>query len=254
MEMAIWNDETSLHIVPASVSFSTFPQYRQAAQDVASYIKSLTLTEDNVKDVKLTLADARKVTDALNRRRIDIKKEILAEYTEFESQIKELTGIIDEADAELRKKLKLMEEAERDAKRDELYDIWNKRINMYTFPDVIPDPFNLWLKPKMLNKSTTIKAAERDMTAWMEVTQADIDAMQTLGSEYLEAYLAVFDISRAVEIVKQRAEVKERVARMVQDTEDPDEVTATFTIKGKQNIRMVELLLESNEIDFERMY
>ena len=113
---------------PATIEFNEFGEYKRRAMEVAEYISSITLTEDNVKEVKGTLADARKLVNALEDRRKAIKKEVMAPYKVFESQVKEITGIIDEADAQLRAQLREMEEREREEKQKTLQQLWDGRF------------------------------------------------------------------------------------------------------------------------------
>ena len=103
------------------VNFPAYEEYKEKAYAVAEYIYNMEPTAENIKETKTTLAKARKLTDKLNRARIDMKKAILQNYTTFEQQVKEITGIIDDADKEIRAKVKDMEEAERQRKKEAIF-------------------------------------------------------------------------------------------------------------------------------------
>ena len=233
-----------------NVSFPTFDQYREQAIQIAEYINSLEVTTDNVKEVKAVLAKARKITDELNRRRIDIKKLILQNFVTFEAQVKELSEIVDSADAELRSKVKLLDEEERRQKKDQLLEIWEKRIQMFgNLATLIPDAFDRWLTPKHLNKTTTVKSAETDMVEWLQDKYKGIEAAESMGQEYLVEYLKTFDLAKAIGAVMENRQIQDAIKET--ETEE-DEPTATFIVFGETSIALTELLLKTNRVNYRR--
>lgn len=232
---------------PASITFNEFGTYKRKAMEVASYINSITLTEDNVKEVKSTLADARKLVNALEDRRKAIKKEVMAPYKTFEEQVKEITGIIDEADAALRSQVRALEEKEREEKKDRLIQLWDLRIMHYSFNRFVPDAFERWLEPKHLNKSTSLRMCEDDMTEFMEKIEKDVSTIMYMedSSDIMEAYSRTLDMASAIEEVRRQKEYKAKAFEQVD--------TATFVITGKANITLTEKLLEENGIEYRRI-
>ena len=231
---------------PAKIDFPGYEDYKAMAYDIAKYINEVELTEDNLKEVKQTLADARKVTEGLNRRRIDIKKEINSEYSEFEKAIKELCGIIDDADQKLRDKVRKVEEAEREAKRDEIIKIWNKRVIHYRINDFFAEAWEMWLTPQHLNKSTSMKSIETDMVEWLEETEAAFNVLDNMEPEYTAEYLSCFNLAEAIKRVNNRNDMVD-LARVTQDGQN----IAHFIVKGEKDIKLAELLLKQNGINFE---
>lgn len=232
---------------PATIEFSEFGTYKRKAMEVAAYINSITLTEDNVKEVKGTLADARKLVNALEDRRKAIKKEVMAPYKAFEAQVKEITGIIDEADAALRSQVRQLEEKERAEKEAKLMQLWDLRIMHYSFNRFVPDAFEKWLEPKHLNKSTSLRMCEDDMTEFMEKIEKDVSAITYMedSMDIMEAYSRTLDMTEAIEEVRRQKEYK---AQAFEQTD-----TATFVITGKANITLTEKLLEENGITYRRI-
>lgn len=233
------------------VNFPAYEEYKEKAHAVAEYIYGMEPTEENIKETKQTLAKARKLTDRLNRARIDMKKAILQNYTTFEQQVKEITGIIDDADKEIRAKVKDMEEAERQRKKEAIYELWLKRIPAYDYDllnAVLPNAFDRWLTPKHLNKSTSMKSIEADMTAWIQKTLTDIETLRDMGDDYLEAYSYTEDMAKAIQQVKQREDFLDTVHGLKE--EDIEEPSQTFIVYGWDNISKAEDLLRRNEIKF----
>ena len=98
---------------PAVVKFDKFEYYKEQANEIAEYINTTVLTNDNIKEVKKDLADARKVVKGLDKIRIELRKELLVSFNDFEKQVKEIQKIIDDADTNLRDQVKALEEQER---------------------------------------------------------------------------------------------------------------------------------------------
>lgn len=236
---------------PGQISFPNYEEVIQWAKEVADTLNNTQLREDNVKEVKASLAAARKVVDGINARRIEVKKALLTPYDTLEAQVKVITNIINEADGVLRDKVREMEEAERDAKRDALKELWDLRIPLYTFADYIPDPFEKWLTPQHLNKTTSIKKCEDDMAAWMEQREQDISTIKRLpdSTQILISYASCLDLTRAIQVGQEQAKREREVT-----TSNPAGLlVATFVITGEKDIQLAELLFKTNNIDYRRI-
>jgi len=235
------------------ITFANYDQVVEWAKEVAETLNNTQLREDNVKEVKASLAAARKVVDGINARRIEVKKALLTPYETLEGQVKIITNIINEADGVLRDKVRQMEEAEREEKRETLRGIWNLRIPLYTFTDYIPDPFDKWLTPQHLNKTTTIKKCEDDMASWMEQREQDLATIKRLpdAAQILVSYASCLDLTRAIQVGQEQA----RMEREVQNGHGMSDgiTTATFVITGEKDIQLAELLFKTNNIDYRRI-
>lgn len=91
---------------------ANFDEFKnQVSQELEKY-KSKEFTEDTKKDVKKDLAELRKKKAAVNERRIEVKKEYMKPYDEFEAKVKELITLIDEPITLIDYKVKEFEEKE----------------------------------------------------------------------------------------------------------------------------------------------
>lgn len=250
MKFEILKKEPDVTFQPATVGFPSYEKYKAQAAAVAEYIGSIEVTPDNVKEVKKTLAQARKITDGLNRKRIDIKKEVLKDYTVFEAQVKELSRIVDDADGKVRAMVKQLEEAEREQKKEQLRAIWDKRVAMYEdVSSLLKSPFEAWLRPQHLNKAISLSGAEKDMTEWLEKKSSEIATMRSMGEAYLTGYIRTGDTVSAIREVQETDSIKETIRAAPEESE---EQTAVFIIKGAQQITLTELLLKTNSIEYQR--
>lgn len=234
------------------ITFRGYEKFKNQALEIAEYINSVELSNDNVKDVKKDLADARKVVKEIDKVRVDLKKKLLESYDVFESQINEIKAIIDNADNKLRIEVRELEERERQEKKKEIEELFNKRINMY--PEIIylfDNPFDKFIKPSHLNKSMSMSKVEKAMVRWLEDTHNDIDLIYRLdhSEELLVEYKLTLNITNAIAIVENRYKELER---MESKKEVKDVEIAYFKVTGDKDIALTELLLKQNKINFEK--
>ena len=242
----IINLENDIQFKPAVIQFPSYEELKENAIALAERISQVEVTEENVKTVKKDLAQVRKIVTELHNRRKLVKAEILKDYNTFEMQIKEIDGIITEAENTVRMQAREIEEQERQQKHDAIRQIWDKRVGQYTI-SAYGDFFERWLQPAHLNKTASMTAVEKDMVNWLETRQRDIDTLRAMDGEYFVEYIDSLDLASSIAAVNHRREIRNTVSEDV-DVED----TATFIIIGKKNIKLTESLLKENEIEFRR--
>jgi hypothetical protein len=235
----------------AKVTFDSFPEYKAKCLLIAEHIRNTEVTEDNLPEVKKELAAARKITDELNSRKVQIKKIILSDYTIFEGEVKELKGIIDEADGELRGKVNALEEQARDRKKEEIRQVFLKRIGQYQIGTLIPDAFDRWWHEDLANKSKSMKAVEADMVDWLEGTEKDITTLKGMDKEILVEYLDTMDLAAAIQTVNARNARRQAVEDAPDDIV-PEEQVAVFRVYGAKDITLAEMLLKDNNINYRK--
>ena len=211
----------------AKVTFDSFPEYKAKCLLIAEHIRNTEVTEDNLPEVKKELAAARKITDELNSRKVQIKKIILSDYTIFEGEVKELKGIIDEADGELRGKVNALEEQARDRKKEEIRQVFLKRIGQYQIGTLIPDAFDRWWHEDLANKS------------------------KSMDKEILVEYLDTMDLAAAIQTVNARNARRQAVEDAPDDIV-PEEQVAVFRVYGAKDITLAEMLLKNNNITYRK--
>lgn len=235
------------------VVFNGYETLMEQAQEVAEYIQNIIVTEDNIKDVKKVLATSNKTLKELNDRRIQIKKELMKPYDEFARQIKEIESVVDEANEVVKSKVRDLEEIEREEKREALEQIWHDKTQ--TLPYKYYITFDVFFKDQYLNKSFSVKKFEEELDEFIEKTQKDIEYLKTKDPEYLTEYLNVFNLQEALTNIDKHKEMLVQI-----ENEEDDEIVVgeveevgVFEIKGKANIKLIEMLLNENEIKFRRI-
>lgn len=165
--------------------------------------------DDQIKDAKKDRADLRKFNAALDDKRKEVKKRVMDPYTKFESQVKELTGIVDQAIDNIDVQVKDYEEIKRNEKLEKVRRIYEEEIG--DLDRVVP--FEKIFKEQWLNVSTTLKSIREEIASIYQKVDKDLKLINTDGSVYTfdmkEEYLKNFDLQAAIAL-KQRLEENER--------------------------------------------
>ena len=197
MELQIYNptDENAIKKIDWN-----YEELKQEITTRANDYKTLVYTDDNIKDAKSDRANLNKFIKVLDTKRKDVKKMMLEPYTEFESQVKELIGIIGEANNNIDSQVKAYEQ--------EIYDgIFGESdlLSILTWDRVF--------KPTYLNATTTLKSIKTEMTELLERVTNELNIIDNDNGEYQfemkEAYLKDFNMAEAL-TVKQRFEENAR--------------------------------------------
>lgn len=245
MELMVAENQ-DITVVSGLVRFEQYETYKKQALDVAEYVKSIKVNDENVKDAKKLLAKVNKSIKSLEDRRIEIKKEMLEPYQEFETQIKEIVGIVKEADEIVRGQVKVLEEIERDIKREKLEEIWDVRTEMYDFGFVM---FQEFIEPRHLNKTVTISTVEAEMVEFLERVQKDLGVIEQLPNknDVLLEYMDCLDLTVALALT-QAADVKKREVEKIYKDDIKNEYV--FKVFSEKDMQLVELLLQQNKIEY----
>lgn len=186
-----------------------FDELKQEVTKKANDYMNLVYSDDQVKEAKKDRADLRKFNTALNNKRKEVKGQIMAPYTAFESQIKELTGIVDQAIENIDTQVKGYEEAKRNEKLEKVKEVYKEAIG--DLDRTVP--FEKIFQERWLNVSTTLKSIKEEISGIYEKVDADLKLINNDGSlfvfEMKEEYLKNFDLQAAMAL-KQRLEENEK--------------------------------------------
>jgi hypothetical protein len=250
-------DVEGIEIVQGLVNFTDYQRIKEEAEALAEQIKTVEVNEENVKASKKLLAVVNKRLKELEDTRIGIKKTMLEPYQLFEEQVKEVVGIVKEADAEVREQVKLLEEFDRIEKEDMIKAIWDKRIVHYSLGALIP--FKDFASPKHFNKTTSIDAVEKEMVEFLERTQKDINVIKTMDNskEIVSAYLGRYDLAEAIAIVTEqinRDKEIEKKTKALEKAKAKEEEKMGFLVSVKvineKELKLLEMILKENDFEF----
>lgn len=241
----------NLLIQPGVVKLNNFEAIKEQCLMVSDYLNTIEVDAEHIKTAKKMVAEARKITDEMSKRRIAVKKEILKDYDLFEKQVKELASIIDAADRRVRDDVKALEEKERQAKKEEIQNIWNLRIDHYECR-VIPDLFNKWFKESHLNKSVSMNKVEMDMLNFLQSTEQSFKTIQSMDDAdiIMRHFIQTMDLTSAIALMHEERSKKEETKKILNTVKQEKEPVAVFVVAGEKDITFTRLFLSQNGINY----
>lgn len=208
MELKIYNPTTESTIKAVDWNFD---ELKQEIVAKANDYKSLVYTDDNIKEAKADRANLNKFIKALEDKRKEVKKMMLAPYSQFEKQVKELVEIIDDANLNIDSQVKAYEQKKKDEKLDKVKNIYENTFCNSEFKDILT--WDKVFKQSYLNVSTTQKTIINEMEDLRDRVAYDLGVINADIGEYQfemkEAYLKNFSMSEAL-AAKQRFEENAR--------------------------------------------
>ena len=196
MEMRMTTDlETAL---PAEIGFN-FEELKTELTERLHHYNALVVTEDAIKEAKADLAKLRKLKDAIETRRKEVKRQCMAPYNAFETQVKELTALIDAPVAAINGQIKSFEEQEKEKKHVEIEKAYDALV-----PAVLKEiiPLARILDQRWLNKSTTMKSIQEEIITRIQRVNVDMTLLDMVDPKYMAAvrakYIETLDITMAL--------------------------------------------------------
>lgn len=247
-------------ITTGSIEFNAYDKLKQQALDIRDKLSSIEVTEDNIKLSKRAIAQLNKDVKSIEDRRIAIKKRILEPYNVFEGQVKEIIGIVKDADNVVREQIRELEEIERDNKKAVIQSMYDNRIVHYSFSELVS--FDRFFNEKMLNKTYSLNNIENELNTWLLGVDRDINVIKTFNEDkddLLNEYLKTFNLAVSIEIVNNRKQEKERLQKHLETTVEEIEVIKEdskkvfiYFIEDEKDAKIVELLMKENNIKYKK--
>lgn len=165
---------------------------------VVEQYKGLVYTDKDMKMAKADRAKLNALKKDISDRRIEVKNAIMAPYSQFEKEVKEVVELIDEPLSMIDSQIKEYEHRKKEEKRSELNTYFDQIIGDKDFPK-FEDVFD----EKMLNSSMSISKAKEAMDDRLMRISNDLKAIEAFALGFPEAakdiYKKTKDLSKALE-------------------------------------------------------
>lgn len=202
--------------LPEAIEFNYSELKSEISERTAAYV-GMVYSNDQIKEAKSDVAMLRKFAKALNDERIRVKKEFLKPYEDFETKVRELTGITDKAIANIDNQVKEFEQKKKDEKREQIRALFEEM----NFPKYITLE-KVW-DESWLNSSVSlsrIKDCLKDVAYRDEKAMSMLNDLPEHSFEAIEYYKDCLDVTVALEkandlarLAKAKKEVTEAQAK-----------------------------------------
>ena len=200
-------------------------------------LQNLVCTEENKKEIKETRTNIRKISNTLETRRKEIKKQILEPYELFNQKYDELVkNKLDKIDNELGQAIEEIEINQRTEKIVQLRFFFENYVEEYHLKDIIKFEdvgLNITL-------SASISSLKEQIKEFVEKVNNDINAINSCEDkeELLYEYKNNgFDYSKATIIVNERKKALEQAKQQLDTKQE-------CNVKEQENVKKVEILVE----------
>ena len=168
--------------VPQSLDFNFEEVKTWLGENLAAY-RNMVVTEDGIAAAKSDKAKIRKISSAISEQRIAVKKRYLEPYNAFEANMKELSGMCDEASKNIDDQLKKFEEQRKAQKRAELLDFY-QALNAPAWLT-----FERIENPRWMNVTFSMDEAQKEITEKVSAINADMESISGFDAEFADEML-----------------------------------------------------------------
>lgn len=190
--------------------------YTELKTNLANQLKKFDgkkYTKEQYQEAKKDRASLNTFSKKLDEGRISTKKMYLEKFEEFEVQVKELQGMVNEQAEAIDKQIKVFELEEEEKKKEEIKMIYSNVFSTLSSLVSLEKIFN----QKWLNKGFTIPKIEDEIRGkYIKITD-EIKAIEGLNSEQtttlMEIYLRNLELSAALTEHKRQEDMKARIEK-----------------------------------------
>lgn len=176
-------EEKSLQLAVKEQTLGTLKtnaeQIRDLVKKAASQYKAENYNEDNVDVAKADKTKLNKAKKALNDERIKLEKAFNAPFEEFKAIVNEAIGYINDAVGQIDVVIKDVDEKAKKQKREEVGKIAEK-----CELEEAGIKLDLIWNDKWLNKTTSLKAVEKEINERISQFKADLETLKSFAEDY----------------------------------------------------------------------
>lgn len=198
-------------------------------QSLAKYQK-IVYTKETIKEAEEDRAKLNNLKKSLNAEKVKIKNDFMVPYNDFEAQIKELLGLIEEPRTKIDEQIKAFEKIEKNSKKEKITTIYKNNIGDYE--KLIP--LEKIYDSRWENKTYKLTDIEKEIKDIVSKANNDIAVIESLKSEFIfqikDTYFNTLDLGKALiekerletqkELLKPKEEIVENVVEEVPSNEN----------------------------------
>ncbi len=195
MELKIYNPQDNGFV--SSIEWN-FEELKAEIATVSQEYAASVYTDENIRGAKADRAKLNKFVDALNGKRTEIRKKLLAPDEQFGREVKELTGIVQGAIDNIDLQIKDYERRQREEKTKKVREIYDD--NIQDLEKYLP--FERVFRPEFANAGTTLKSIREEISGKIQQVAEGIAVLNEMESPYAgdmkEVFLRTYDLNAAL--------------------------------------------------------
>lgn len=145
-------------------------------------------TEKDFETAKKRCAELNRVIDSIEKKKREVKKAYNAPYLAFETALKDVIGVLSEAQSNLWSQVRQAEANERAAKEAELRTAYEEMLG----DNLEYKPFEQVFRDSWTNRSVTRKKVLAEMSALAEGVKKDLESLKSVGGENTATLLVAY--------------------------------------------------------------
>ena len=200
-------------------------EFKTLVESAMERYNGIAFTEEQMKEAKAERAELNALKKAISDKRVQVKNEIMAPYTRFENEVREITDLIDKPIAEIDRQIKAYEDNRKAEKRESLKRYFDKIAGDLESDGVLS--FEKIFDSRYLNATVSLAKAKKDIESKIERVRADLRTVESVEDEYKviirDIYQKTLDIGAAMSEMYRLKDLKrkeeERKAREAAEKE-----------------------------------
>lgn len=275
--------EYTIDYRPTVITINNFDQLKTAVEAYANKYQGMAVTTSTEKESKSSRAELRKLKQALDDKRKEIRKKYAEPYQRFAAQIKDLEATLDSSINPIDAGLKELEDQQRQLRLKHVQSLIAEMA-----PNYHVEPGEVEIDPTWLNKTTTKKKVTEgiaDVMGYIKKQHDDLKTGISTITKYAQAYqidpagwidqlkqgqdvnYLLQAIDNQVKLNKQKQQTLEAQAAEAQthqvqrkgktiDTNTGEVVSHSVSLKITATIPQMKLLrafMDSNQIRYQRV-
>lgn len=223
----------------------------------------LIFEESDIKEAKETRAYLNRLKKQVNDKKIDVKKEYLKPYTEFENKIKEILEMINEPCIAIDTQIKAFEQKKKDEKKSKILAIFNQNIDNLNQILTIQRIWN----EKWLNATYELRDIELEIIGVINRVKTDLNNIENMHSEFeiqlKDKYMSSLDLSAVLQEKIRLETIKENEKQRLKKVQEEkindfeeilknEKIKVSITVElNKKEIEELKQWFNSRNIQFE---
>lgn len=215
--------------------------------------KNAVYTEETIKEAKGDRAKLNKLSKAINDKKIEIKKQVLKPYEDFENKTKELISMIAEATNNIDTQIKSFEDKQKNEKLQNIVAFFEN--NSEELKEMLN--FDKIYNPKWLNSTYKISDIEEDIKHVIVKSRQDLEVIKSLNTEFedilIDFYFKTLNLTETMGEKTRLEEQKKKIEAINKQKEllnAEKNKTSIQASENKQNTQEIPYTQELQQLDF----